>query len=118
MSLVSCPECSRQVSDKAGKCIHCGFPLDASNGPKEIINSAPAATANKNKAESVMRKAVDFIFGLLYLYFIYMFFFSEEFSSEATGAPFYFAIAIGFAILYFIHKLIRAVLGTIGSMFD
>lgn len=27
MALINCPECGREVSDKAEHCIHCGFPL-------------------------------------------------------------------------------------------
>jgi len=27
MALIKCPECNRDVSDKADKCIHCGYPL-------------------------------------------------------------------------------------------
>ncbi len=27
MTLIQCPECGRDVSDKAEKCIHCGYPL-------------------------------------------------------------------------------------------
>lgn len=27
MALIKCPECRKDVSDKADKCIHCGFPL-------------------------------------------------------------------------------------------
>lgn len=27
MALINCPECNKQVSDKAKVCIHCGFPL-------------------------------------------------------------------------------------------
>lgn len=27
MSLIKCPECNHEVSDKAEVCIHCGFPL-------------------------------------------------------------------------------------------
>lgn len=27
MSLIKCPECGKEVSDKALACIHCGFPL-------------------------------------------------------------------------------------------
>lgn len=25
--LIQCPECSKEVSDKSDKCIHCGYPL-------------------------------------------------------------------------------------------
>lgn len=27
MALIVCPECGKQISDKASVCIHCGFPL-------------------------------------------------------------------------------------------
>lgn len=27
MSLIKCPECGQQVSDKSATCIHCGYPL-------------------------------------------------------------------------------------------
>lgn len=29
MALINCPECGKEVSDKAKICIHCGYPLDA-----------------------------------------------------------------------------------------
>lgn len=28
MALIKCPECGKEISDKAPACIHCGFPLD------------------------------------------------------------------------------------------
>ena len=28
MSLIKCPECGNEISDRAQACIHCGFPLD------------------------------------------------------------------------------------------
>ena len=30
MALIKCPECGKEVSDKAEACIHCGFPLPKS----------------------------------------------------------------------------------------
>ena len=27
MALIKCPECGKEISDKAPACIHCGFPL-------------------------------------------------------------------------------------------
>lgn len=29
MSLIKCPECGKDISDKSEKCIHCGYPLVA-----------------------------------------------------------------------------------------
>lgn len=28
MALIKCPECGKEVSDKANACIHCGYPLN------------------------------------------------------------------------------------------
>lgn len=28
MALIKCPECGKEISDKAEKCIHCGFPIN------------------------------------------------------------------------------------------
>src|SRR5262249_10161634 len=33
MSLITCPECSHQVSSQATSCPHCGFPLTQTQGP-------------------------------------------------------------------------------------
>lgn len=27
MSLIKCPECEKEISDKSDKCIHCGYPI-------------------------------------------------------------------------------------------
>ena len=29
MALIKCPECGRDISDKAGRCPHCGYPIDS-----------------------------------------------------------------------------------------
>lgn len=33
--LIKCPECGREISDKAQACIHCGYPI--TNNPKVVI---------------------------------------------------------------------------------
>ncbi len=33
MALIKCPECGREVSDKAICCVHCGCPIDIKNEP-------------------------------------------------------------------------------------
>lgn len=39
MALKNCPECNREISDKAPVCPHCGYPLDAASSPAR--ESAP-----------------------------------------------------------------------------
>ena len=53
MALIFCPECGTQVSDKAEKCIKCGFPLQQRvNNSKmpsiELENTARSSTPNEN----------------------------------------------------------------------
>lgn len=38
MALINCPECGKQVSDSAEKCIHCGYPISGNpKSPKKSI---------------------------------------------------------------------------------
>lgn len=41
MALIKCPECGREVSDKASTCIHCGYPLSELSQQKPQV-SQPA----------------------------------------------------------------------------
>lgn len=41
MAIIKCPECGQDVSDQAGKCVHCGYPLKKSKQP------TPQGTYNK-----------------------------------------------------------------------
>ena len=45
MALIKCPECGREVSDRAPACVHCGFPLG------EVITETPLS-------EGVLKKVV------------------------------------------------------------
>ena len=40
MALIKCPECGRDISDKANACVHCGYPLSkvADNAEKKESN--------------------------------------------------------------------------------
>ena len=44
MALINCPECGKQISDKAENCIHCGFPLQQQNKPDGNANSIKKQT--------------------------------------------------------------------------
>lgn len=41
MALIVCPECGNNISDKADKCIHCGFPLKEHMEKATSINEKP-----------------------------------------------------------------------------
>lgn len=40
MALISCPECGREVSDKANACPHCGMPLTPAATPAQPLKTA------------------------------------------------------------------------------
>ena len=35
MALITCPECGKQISDKAPNCVHCGYPIESSKVSKQ-----------------------------------------------------------------------------------
>jgi hypothetical protein len=46
MALISCPECNRQISDRAANCIHCGFPMPNQTAPKSTVHGPSAHAGN------------------------------------------------------------------------
>lgn len=61
MSLIACPECGREISDRAQACIHCGYPLNAqplvsNNVPKlkKVAISASGLSSRKIVAIQVI----------------------------------------------------------------
>lgn len=40
MALISCPECRRDVSDKAPACPHCGYPVGGQARPQREMDSS------------------------------------------------------------------------------
>lgn len=38
MALINCPECGKEVSDKAIQCIHCGYPLQTNSVDNNVCN--------------------------------------------------------------------------------
>lgn len=56
MALIKCPECGKEVSDKAKECIHCGYPLKNHDSVKKsysanVTQKVPISTTNSNKTK-------------------------------------------------------------------
>lgn len=57
MALIKCPECGKEVSDKAQACIHCGYPF-----PKEeYITETVCEPENKTTETPVVDKIIDYL---------------------------------------------------------
>ena len=61
MALIECPECGREVSDKALACPHCGNPIAPAERPP-VVDRAVAKVA---KGLGVLLIILIIIFGLL-----------------------------------------------------
>lgn len=63
MALIKCPECGREISEYADKCISCGCPMDKI---KEILNrgkpiiSQPFNTSNDDVSKSELYKTLNY----------------------------------------------------------
>lgn len=57
MALIKCPECGKEVSDKAPACIHCGFPLEEIVKAKSIdiiVDDATETKEDENVSEQII----------------------------------------------------------------
>ena len=60
MALINCPECNREISDKAVTCPHCGYPLNIGNESSSISQTANSYAVifykiNGNKTEIIKK---------------------------------------------------------------
>ena len=54
MSLIKCPECGQDISDKAENCIHCGYPI------KQYLESSRIQNLKENQVCNINHNPVDF----------------------------------------------------------
>ena len=72
MALIVCPECAKEVSDRAKTCPNCGFPLDSSPSPADLNDSDllqfPELPPNLNIGKQIVNwgndAAIDGVFQL------------------------------------------------------
>lgn len=49
MALIKCPECGKEISDKAGRCPHCGYPIDQRIDPDLEVLQQNSIEEQQNK---------------------------------------------------------------------
>lgn len=59
MSLIKCPECNKEISDKADSCPNCGFPIDKIK--KNIVNEEFKQDMSISKNNNVVKKTSIYI---------------------------------------------------------
>ncbi len=53
MALISCPECSKEISDKATSCPNCGAPISNNNTNEKPINESKTVTRSGGVWEGI-----------------------------------------------------------------
>lgn len=57
MALIKCPECGKEISDKAGQCPHCGYPIEQVTIPEnESIGQNRIPEQQNNIVEQKVQK--------------------------------------------------------------
>lgn len=60
MALIKCPECGKEISDKAPACIHCGYPLSLLNNQK-----AKSTTVGKQSNAEIKADLKEYSFKII-----------------------------------------------------
>ena len=68
MALIECPECKREISDKATSCPHCGVPIRTTITQSDGQMSTIQLTKKKYKLQKVFI-TIFLILGIIFLFF-------------------------------------------------
>jgi len=75
MALISCPECGKHISDKAEKCVGCGFQIHKNHNHSQIVyhtENHQAGKANDSQGSSLLLWIVGvLIVGFAFVFFLY-----------------------------------------------
>lgn len=66
MALIKCPECGKEVSDRAPACIHCGFPFSTDSVKiNNHIPKQPCCPKCGSTALATVNRGYSVVWGLL-----------------------------------------------------
>lgn len=72
MALIRCPECGKEISDKAEACPNCGYPIAGLGKAKRTTNEYAVILGCKDEREVFMKmKTAEFYKALTYYYGYY-----------------------------------------------
>lgn len=97
MSLISCPECASEISDKAPSCPKCGVPISAENIATESNLVTTQETSKVLKIQIGLSAAITFL-GLWAIY-------ATPARSDARGFAIFVTVV---GVVWFIVSKVRA----------
>src|SRR5260370_14288107 len=104
MTLITCSECGRAVSDKATVCIGCGAPLTTSSSPIDLVakrSNAPPPTREQIKRRALLSLSI-LALGLIWAGFL-------DHRPGGRLASFMAALLIIVGLCWFMVVLVHAV---------
>ena len=72
MALISCPECGKEISDKAAACPNCGCPVEAAQSVREVSEQETALHRIEDQ-ERVAKRKKALVIGGVVLFFAILF---------------------------------------------
>lgn len=63
--LITCPECRKQISDKAKACPHCGYPVEENKKPWLVVYDPETMTGKTEEDNRSIEVATEFYGELL-----------------------------------------------------
>lgn len=113
MALIKCPECGKEISDAADKCVHCGYPLKKTESPFSIPPLTPEPQYVGNSKIRNKKWFKNIIFGLFALFFAILFFSVYGASYGNSSGSFLRtvgsigSISLIIAIIYFVIGIVQ-----------
>ena len=114
MALITCPECNREISDKAGTCPNCGYPLTTEDSSRLTAvteatntNSVEANNKGKRKTKHII-VAFILIFSLVIGWFGYSSYQTKRAAEAAEEARTTYYKNIGFSRLLMLTGAVHA----------
>lgn len=86
MALISCPECSREISDSAKACPHCGYPLVEVLKKENSISTKENIKINKTGVTgNAFRTTADKITGIILVLLLFGLIYGISSCAESCG---------------------------------
>ena len=108
MALISCPECEKEISDKADACPHCGFPL--SDGSATPVSAITPESRQRIRLAGMISRVLQVLGGILLLASIPNLYGARFLPGSNLIPPLPSIVAAGF----FVFGTTLCIMGTIG----
>lgn len=118
MALIKCPECEKEISDQANRCIHCGYPITRNDFTNYFnVDNMKEVLHKKNESSENYRwwKILCFFVPVAGVILFFVFYKQEPEKARVimVWTLIGIAVTIGLYVLYVVLAIILAVLSQV-----